>query len=68
MTLSQNITALQACDQTDFIPLRVDNNLPSAHIKRSMAHDQDVLAQQIPHNSHVFLIYEFRTHLEQFGS
>ena len=35
------------------------------HIKRSIAHDQDVLTQQIPNNSHVFLIYEFRTHLEQ---
>ena len=39
----------------------------SEHIKRSIAHDRDVLTQQIPNNSHVFVIYEFRTHLEQFG-
>ena len=33
------------------------------HIKRSIAHDRDVLTQQIPNNRHVFLIYDFRTHL-----
>ena len=55
-----HVTALQPC-------VLIITSVSELHIKRSIAHDRDVLTQQIPNNSHVFLIYELRTHLEQFG-